>query len=78
LKTWAFVQVFPFQSLAWLTEPLFFNLLRLSLHPWFTVFPPSAAKIREILSRLSEEDEQLVWSSPDKMDRWSAEGWYLV
>jgi hypothetical protein len=60
LKTWAFVQVFPFQSLAWLTEPLFFNLLRLSLHPWFTVFPPSAAKIREILSRLSEEDEQLV------------------
>jgi hypothetical protein len=60
LKTWAFVQVFPFQSLAWLTEPLFFNLLRLSLHPWFTVFLPSAAKIREILSRLSEEDEQLV------------------
>ena len=60
MKTWAFVQVFPFQSLAWLTEPLFFNLLRLSLHPWFTVFPPSAAKIREILSRLSEEDEQLV------------------
>jgi hypothetical protein len=23
-------------------------------------------------------DITLLWSSPDKMDRWSAEGWYLV
>jgi hypothetical protein len=55
------------------------HLLLISLSAFclqlFLAIPPITHNPLPIPSRLAGS---FSWSSPDKMDRWSAEGWYLV